>query len=111
MSKHQLSAIGNTLGLVLLFSFVLPVAASLSARFQPGTPWHYFALVSPYESFSFAPEVRYVGHGTGYWLSLFCSHITGWILLAVASMVLPRHWQEGAGALGSKGFLRQSRNR
>jgi ABC-type Na+ efflux pump permease subunit len=36
-----------------------------------------------------------------YWLPLLCTHVLGWVLLAISTWVLPRSWQEkGAGKKG-----------
>lgn len=34
-----------------------------------------------------------------FWLPLFCTHLIGWLFIALATFLLPRNWQEGSASI------------
>lgn len=82
-------AMGNTLGLLLLFCAGLPAMEYFGARLGLSRWWRGLTWFSP------ASAVIYSGPGRAYyWLTLLGSHLAGWGLLAAASWGLPRLWYE-----------------
>lgn len=54
-----------------------------------------FLLVfSPGHAHQTASDGRYAFHATEYWAALLISNLAGWLLLGLASRILPRAWQD-----------------
>lgn len=87
---------GLTLGLVLLLAFGLPAMAELSALTRYAPPWVALTRLSPFYPYLNAMDAGYAGNAEKFWGPLFGSHLLGWAFLAVASVALPRLWQERA---------------
>jgi len=99
IGRDATRVMGGTLGLVIFFAGGLPalVKAGLAMGVPPG--WECLAWISPYYAFGKALEPMYLWQPARYWSALLASHLFGWCLLALASMALPRLWQERSGAV------------
>jgi ABC-type transport system involved in multi-copper enzyme maturation permease subunit len=98
IGRDSQRVMGGTLGLVILFAGGLPalVKAGLAMGVPPG--WDCLAWISPYYAFGKALEPMYLWQPARYWWALLASQLFGWCLLALASLALPRRWQERTGA-------------
>lgn len=88
-------AVSLTLLVVLVISGALPLLGVwASATGKP--PWLTQCLHIPSPGFGFAMafEPMYRSDSRAFWLSLGFVHGLGWLALFVASLVLPRTWQE-----------------
>ncbi len=107
VGRDSQRVMGGTLGLVILLAGGLPalVKAGLAAGVPAG--WECLAWISPYYAFGKALEPMYLWQPAAYWWALLASQLFGWCLLGLASLALPRRWQEHAGAGEQAGVLTQ----
>ncbi len=94
LKRDSQRAIGNTLWLLLFLGAGLPIAGIMAQHFGGPTRWLPMAWVSPLYAFIHAAESIYVSHPGRFWGALAASQGLGWAFLAIASLVLPRHWQQ-----------------
>ena len=97
-------ALGNALGLVLLLAAALPALASLGTAIPLAPVWQKLAWVSPFSAFNAAVDVSTTEQAQGYWHALGACHLLAWSFLALASVVLPRCWQQRFSTGGRRGF-------
>lgn len=91
-SRDATSALGYTLGLVCLFTAVLPGFWDIS-RFLNAPAWLQFVPdASPWRAFSLAKDAG----GGRFWPAILASHGCAWAMLWGAGLILPRSWQERA---------------
>ena len=92
MSKDAQKAMGATLFLLLLLVIAAPLCdTAISTGKRQFGPW--FSLLSPGYTFVSADAWG----GSAFWKSFVVSHTLAWLLLAVASVLVPRTWQQKAG--------------
>ncbi|HTL55588.1 MAG TPA: ABC transporter permease subunit [Candidatus Limnocylindrales bacterium] len=96
LGRDSRKTMGNTLWLLLLVSLALPLLAGIGAKISPSGAWTYLNLVTPFSPFANGAELRYVRQPSLFWDSLLASAGLAFFLLALASLVLPRAWQERA---------------
>jgi ABC-type transport system involved in multi-copper enzyme maturation permease subunit len=95
VSLEQKRANGRASMIVVFFWWGLPMLSTIAARL--GAPiWLSKGLLLFSLSSGFVPTMPGVGFGgaANPWLNLFCLHLLGWILLAWASFLIPRQWQD-----------------
>jgi ABC-type transport system involved in multi-copper enzyme maturation permease subunit len=80
VSRREQPAMIGTAAVVLGLSFVLPLAGGV------------IRLASPFTAFNLA--LKGAGGSTVYLSALVGAHLVGWTLLALASFLVPRFWQE-----------------
>ncbi len=101
---------GGTLGLVLLCAGGVPAVVNLGRAFRVAPGWEGCEWISPFYPFAQALEPTYSAQRGGYWWALLASQGLGWLMLAIASCALPRHWQD-RGAVGEARRLPNRRTR
>ncbi len=95
VSRHEQRAILGTF-LVLVFAIgVLPLVDLLLNR-AGGAPG-VLALFSPFTSCRLAFDQAYRVDGAEFWRSVLSVQLLCWLLLVLATLLLPRTWQEGRG--------------
>jgi len=97
----------GTILLLLLLVGGLPVLATLLAQAGLPAETRWLALFSPWTAFTAARSPAAFAVPGDFWLSLGLSHVVAWGMLATASFILPRSWQdeaiaEGRGSLWQK---------
>ena len=103
-------ALASTLALVAIAVAGLPALAALGSVYGLSAAWFFFTLASPFYPFACAGDTTYVTQPARFWVSLFASHLLGWLFLGLASVALARFWPNGgAWALG-KPFARQAQS-
>jgi ABC-type transport system involved in multi-copper enzyme maturation permease subunit len=86
---------GSTFWVLVLASIALPVLAAVGARVSPSPVWSQLNWVSPFSPFANAVEVRYVRRPQTFWVSVLVLSCLGSLFLALASLIIPRVWQQG----------------
>lgn len=109
LARNSQRAMGNTLGLVLLLAAGLPLLAGLGRQLHLSPVWLGFTWLSPFYPFSYAAETLYARHAGMFWATLFASNVLGWVFIALASLALPRSWQERTPGFGLGTFRRSRR--
>lgn len=95
ISKSPRKAMAATLILLLLFYPGLAIARNWSSHIQHSTYLNAFCqLVDPTYSFIQVPDVIYVTSKEWFWWSVGIIHGLCWLCLAVASIIVPRSWQD-----------------
>lgn len=95
VSRNERSAFAAALGLMVALVLGPPLLASLllpaanPAGVMPGV-WQ----LTPYQCYLRAFETAYYTTPSQFFLSLLLVHILGWLLLGLASWIVPRSWQE-----------------
>ncbi len=89
VSRDSREALGGTLLMVVLFAFGGPlidvgIAGAWGRAHLPA-----FSLLSP--GFVFTAASGSVG--SAFWLALLCNQLMAWVLLGLASLLVPRLWQ------------------
>ena len=103
-------ALASTLVLVVIATAGLPGLAALGSVCGLSSAWFCFTLASPFYPFACAGDTAYVAQPAKFWVSLFASHLLGWLFLGFASVALARFWPNGgAWALGKR-FARQAQS-
>jgi hypothetical protein len=97
LSRNNQSAMGVTLAALVVAVAVLPWMESL--RSAAAMPELYVTRMSPSYAFAFARENMFWARPERFWISLALSHAAGWIFLIIASVALPRVWQETTSQL------------
>lgn len=85
---------GTAFWLLLLVTAALPLLASVGSRVSPSRVWSWLNWVSPFSCFSSAGALTYARQPELFWGGLLVSGGLGSLFLAMASLVLPRAWQE-----------------
>jgi ABC-type transport system involved in multi-copper enzyme maturation permease subunit len=99
LSRNGQKAMSATFVLVLLVNLGGPIADSLihlNSGNRP-TPGPMFSLCSP--GFAFGEAMRF--GAVFFWSALGVSHLTAWTFFGLASLILPRSWQERRASAGS----------
>jgi len=92
--RHSRAATGGTVLLIILMFALLPSLSQLSAIPYFPKAFVSLAYLSPLYPYLWSREVLYRSHTALFWKSLVASHIFGWFLLCITSLILPRIWQE-----------------
>jgi ABC-type transport system involved in multi-copper enzyme maturation permease subunit len=95
VSLEQKRANGRASMMVVFLWWGLPMLSAIAARL--GAPaWLSKGFLLFSLSSGFVPKMPGVGFGgsANPWLNLLCLHLLGWILLAWASFLIPRQWQD-----------------
>lgn len=99
-SRNERRAAGLTIALLVL---LLWGPASLAEEIQKAagarnpTPW--LVLPDVTSPLRFGSDVGYARNPEFYWQSLGVSHMVGWLFIVLASVIVPRTWQQPAGKL------------
>jgi ABC-type transport system involved in cytochrome c biogenesis permease component len=96
---------GGTLWLLLVLAAGVPALAALVTLFRVPLPWTEFRWISPWWAFRHARGIPYLGGPREFWGGLIACHLLGWIFLAVASLILPRSWQDRPVSSSSRGSM------
>ena len=94
--RESQRVMGATLGVVVLVAGCLPGLAGFGVRLGLPAVCSIVEWVSPLCPFAHALQPGYVGQPEQYWRALGASQLFGWLLLGLASLALPHHWQERA---------------
>ena len=94
LGKDSRNTMGATLGLLLLLGGAFPVIAGILAGAGVSTAWTRFAWLSPFTPFQLAAGSFFTRTLPGFWPSLICSDLLGWLFLGTASWLLPYRWQQ-----------------
>lgn len=82
-----------TAAILLLFCLFVPLLQTASAAvWGPKADW--LGSASPSLAYLNAMESSYLGSPKLYWWALLGSHLLAWGMIAIASIVIPRAWQE-----------------
>lgn len=116
LSRESQSALSNGVALVLLLAAILPLVATGLRAMGSAPSWQALGWLSPFYAYSHSRASSYVGREGVFWGALAASHLFGWLMLAGASLVLPRVFQEAprparlpAKSRGVKAGVRRSR--
>jgi hypothetical protein len=85
----QKALVGTLLALLVLSAGGPLLNASYAAVWHTGSA-RWLTFTSPYHVFRMASA----GGGSYFWRGLLGSHITGWVLLGLAAVLVPRTWQQ-----------------
>jgi hypothetical protein len=101
-------ALASTLAVVVIAAAGLPALAALGSVCGLSSAWFCFTLASPFYPFACAGDTAYVAQPARFWVSLFASHLLGWLFLGLASVVLAQLWPNGRAWTLAKPFARQA---
>jgi ABC-type transport system involved in multi-copper enzyme maturation permease subunit len=90
-ARDSQNAVALTVPLLMFITGALPAAMALG--WLTGL-WSHLAALSPLWPFRHALEPLYLAQPGQFWTSLLASHLFGWIFLALASVALPKLWQD-----------------
>jgi ABC-type transport system involved in multi-copper enzyme maturation permease subunit len=107
--RESRAATGGTLAFMILLFAGLPALSWLARITNLPKFLTYLGCFSPFYPYLLSKEVLYRSHSSLFWNSLLVSHLFGWFLLAFASWILPRVWQEKAVLPERKGILSRLR--
>jgi hypothetical protein len=92
LTREAHVALATTI-LALAFTVLAPLGIEWSlSRIWPACDL--FGWVSPAAAGLLASDLAYQAHSTRFWGALSGNHTLGWLLLIMASICLPRSWQE-----------------
>lgn len=106
-SRDAHNAMGFTVFALVSFFAGLPAFAAIP--FLPKL-WHLLPeFFSPFYPFLYSLEPFYPAQPGRFWRTLGYSHVLGWACLGIASIALPRVWQEGVGGVMRIFWIRPGR--
>ncbi len=95
ISKFPRKAIAGTFVLLMVFCIALPIAQAWSSHIQQSPGFNEFCnLLDPTYSLVQAPDAKYVVSPQSYWWSVGVIQGFCWLFLALASLIVPRSWQD-----------------
>lgn len=95
ISKSPRKAIAGTFVLLLIFCVVVPIAQAWSAYIQRSPQLNLLCdLLNPTSSLILVPDAKFTPARHSFWLSVSIIHGLCWLFLAVASVIVPRSWQD-----------------
>jgi ABC-type transport system involved in cytochrome c biogenesis permease component len=96
ISQVAQKAMGASLGALLFIMAGLPaLGAWLAASYRiPRNVSELFFLSSPGFAYYTAWDVIYLRAAHSFWISLIVIHVLAWLLLGLASVTIPRVWQD-----------------
>ncbi len=97
-------ALGSTLGLVALTAAGFPALAALGSWFHLSATWFCFSLASPFYPFAYAGDTAFTTQPAMFWVTIFASHLLGWLFVGLASVALAQLWPNGKAWSLGKGF-------
>ncbi|MEW6303892.1 MAG: ABC transporter permease subunit [Verrucomicrobiota bacterium] len=92
-SREMSQSAGKMFAVLFILVLVVPMLANVQSRPQ-NYAWWLATSISPVLPARLADETMYLLRPANYWESLLMSNLVGWALLALASFVLPRSWQD-----------------
>jgi ABC-type transport system involved in multi-copper enzyme maturation permease subunit len=95
VSRHEQRAMAGTFLLLLGVIGACPAVDALLNRTGGGPAG--LALFSPFTSCRLAFDAAYRIDHAEFWQSILSVQLMGWLLLVLATLLLPRLWQEGRG--------------
>ncbi|HEX3800990.1 MAG TPA: ABC transporter permease subunit [Verrucomicrobiae bacterium] len=99
ISKYPRKAMSATLVLLGIFAFGFPLFQGWTSR---GNAWprlnHFFEIGTPDSAMVYAPDIVYKTSKDDFWLSVAITQGTCWLMLALASFIVPRSWQDKAAS-------------
>ena len=93
--REARKTMGTTFWLLLCCSVALPLLAAAGSKVSPSPIWTSLQWLSPFSAFACATETRYLRHAQLFWGSLLVTTCCSFLFFALASLVIPRVWQEG----------------
>ncbi len=96
LSRDSLRALSGTLCLLLLLVFGGPLADTIIAWVRQTTSKPLWTLTSP----GYVLVAASAWGRPPYWSALLITHLLGWLLLALACVLVPRTWQDKKKAGG-----------
>ena len=97
-ARHAMS---GTFGLLLLFVVGLPLATNFLQAPSIIPVLRSVEACSAFYPFYYALDAGYTGQPQRFWWALAGSNLLGWLFISLASLALPRQWQEGTLAAHS----------
>jgi alpha-tubulin suppressor-like RCC1 family protein len=95
LSRDARRASAANFALLLLFVGVFPAMAGLTGYFLPGHPlilqWFYTCPAFP---FYLSSDANYKLYTEDFWRSVGAIHLLTWLLVMLASWIVPRTWQD-----------------
>jgi ABC-type transport system involved in multi-copper enzyme maturation permease subunit len=82
-----------TAAILLVFGLFVPLLQGMSNAVSSTNP-NWFGWASPSVAYLTAMETRYLTSPKAFWWALGGSHLVAWLMIATASWVIPRSWQE-----------------
>jgi len=82
-----------TAALLLLFCLFVPLLQGLITA-TSNAPTNWAGWASPSLAYLNAMEASYLKSPSLYWSALGGSHLVAWLMIAIASLLLPRSWQD-----------------
>jgi ABC-type transport system involved in multi-copper enzyme maturation permease subunit len=110
VSRDSRKAAGLAFILILLLSAIPPlisVILAVRAETSPDISW---LIPSPGFAFFQAREDLFTARPEPFWVSICSTHLAGWFCLGLASVILPRSWQD-QGSSGGWATWREVWNR
>lgn len=93
--RNSRQSAGIVIGLLLLFSAVLPVLGAWLESQQKIRAMHpFFYCPSPGFAYFWAFDLNYRRGPSFFWGSVVTIHLLAWLALMIASFVAPRSWQD-----------------
>lgn len=93
ISRHDQRAMAGTFCVILVMAGALPLAQFVLTKLGVLPPYT-LALPSPLTAWQLSFDAAYRMWGKGFWNCLLITHTMAWGVLALASFLLPRIWQE-----------------
>jgi hypothetical protein len=103
-------ALGSTLALVAVTAAGFPALAALGSWFHLSATWFCFTLASPFYPFAYAGGKTFVTQPAMFWVTLFASHLLGWVFVGLASVALAQLWPNGKAWSLGEGFERKAQS-
>ena len=95
LSKYPRKAMAAAIILLVVFAVGIPVCAnSFGFIYRSPKVLRFFQMLTPETSFGLSGDAEYARAPKEYWESFAVIHGLCWLLLGVASLVVPRSWQD-----------------
>jgi ABC-type transport system involved in multi-copper enzyme maturation permease subunit len=92
--RQSRTATSGTLAAIILLFAGLPILASLLTMVHLPSALTYATYIGPFHPYNWSHDLVYRSHKATFWQTLIASHLFGWFLLGLTSLLLPRLWQE-----------------
>ncbi len=95
ISKYPRRAMAVTTILILIFAIGLPICQSWIGYIYRSPRWNYvFRIGTPDTAFTLVSDLEYIKAAKDFWWSVGVIHGLCWLLLTLASLIVPRSWQD-----------------
>jgi ABC-type transport system involved in cytochrome c biogenesis permease component len=115
-TRHERRSAGITLGLLLLLMFAPNFLREVYQEWRgPAKAPTWLLVWDVKRPMQCASDVLFRRDASDYWISLGFTHAVGWVFLLLASLIVPRAWQQPAGRMSrlqeNAGQISYGRNR